>query len=106
MERDSEAAEEHSVGRIRMDTATGRVGIVIDVRDDGIDLRGPMHGDRSWTAAPNNLRVATRDEITRAYTGKKPIVIQPSRRDVVMGRLRGRGQEVSPGVTVVRHNES
>lgn len=104
MEKDSQATD-HTVGRIRMDTATGRVGIVIDVREDGIDLRGPMHGDRPWTAEPGNLRIATREEITNAYTGRKS-PWYPSRREAVMGALRGRGQEVSPGVTVVRHDES
>ncbi|WP_150112894.1 hypothetical protein [Streptomyces violaceusniger] len=103
---DDSGAAEHAIGRIRMDTTTGRVGIVIDVRETGIDLRGPTHGARAWTAKPEDLRIATREEITHAYLGKRSLDAQPSRRDVVMGRVRGRGHEVVPGVTVVRHDES
>ncbi|MER7791096.1 hypothetical protein [Streptomyces sp. NPDC097640] len=103
---DDEITERPEVGQLRMDTATNEVGIVVAVRDTDVSMKPPMKGAREWVAAFGNLRVATREEIARAYVtdvSGQSDTDGLSARDEAMDRLRKTGRTLAPGVTLVPH---
>ncbi|MFI9720764.1 hypothetical protein ACIHFE_14070 [Streptomyces sp. NPDC052396] len=55
----------YATGALVVDKRDGRVGKVMDTLDGVVHLR-PLNGGREWPCLPNDIRIATDDEVRRA----------------------------------------
>jgi hypothetical protein len=110
------------VGGLAKDTATGRVGVVVDRAAGPVVRLRPLAGGRTWDADPAELEEPSRQDVLSEKVGASNQRTQreaevregtaahlageePRRGSAAAARraLRSAGYEVSPGVYVVPH---